>query len=160
MNKKIIIILSCVLVVGIGIYVYSNMDFEDVIEGKVTVNNITLDDNEKFFNKNGYYPYGNIPPVRYEVVEKFENGSDKFVKEYRNNKLYSDVEYYDNGIEKVRKNYIMVDNGMKPLYEILIKNYKSGKNKLWVIRNDVSLSSMAQGPAIKVNLLISLRFFT
>ena len=38
MNKKNIIILSCILVVGIGIYVYSNMNFEDVIEGEDYLN--------------------------------------------------------------------------------------------------------------------------
>ena len=99
---------------------------------------LCIDKNEWFFNKNGYYPHGNTPPVRYEVVEKFENGSNKFVKEYRNDKLYSHVEYYDNGIEKIRKNYIVVYNGYKPMLGILIKNYKSGKNKLRVLRNGFS----------------------
>ena len=47
MNKKIIIIVSSILVVGVGIYIYLNMNFEDVTEGKVTVNNITLDESTK-----------------------------------------------------------------------------------------------------------------
>ena len=71
MNKKIIIIVSCILVVGLGIYIYSNMNFEDVTEGEVTVNNITIDegtklDRDKILLGSWYICNNNLEFVYYE----------------------------------------------------------------------------------------------